>query len=40
MYPNSNKVKAIIQKLREIFRENKNLDSYNLITKLNPTIRG
>ena len=40
MYPEKKKVRAIIHKLRETFRENTNLDSYNLIAKLNPIIRG
>lgn len=40
MYPNPAKVKGVISQLREIFRESTNLDSYNLIAKLNPVIRG
>jgi hypothetical protein len=39
MYPMKSRVKEITRKLREVFRKNYNLNSYNLITLLNPTIK-
>jgi len=40
MYPNKKKVSGIILKLREIFRKSSNLTAYELISILNPIIRG
>lgn len=40
MYPDIKKVRSIIARLRKIYRENTNNNSYNLIAKLNPIIRG
>jgi len=39
LYPNKNKTLGIINKLKEIFKASQNIDAYNLIAKLNPTIR-
>jgi len=40
MYPNKNKVKEIINKLKETFKKNYNKSAYELISTLNPIIRG
>lgn len=40
LYPNKNKVLAIIKKIKTIFYSSQNSDGYNLIAKLNPVIRG
>jgi hypothetical protein len=40
LYPNKDKTLGIISKLKEIFKASQNLDAYNLIAQLNPTIRG
>jgi RNA-directed DNA polymerase len=40
LYPNKNKVLAIIKKIKSIFDSSQNSDAYNLIVKLNPLIRG
>lgn len=40
LYPNKNKVLNIIKKMKSIFDAEQNSDAYNLITKLNPIIRG
>jgi RNA-directed DNA polymerase len=40
LYPNKNKVLAIIKKIKTIFNTSQNSDAYNLIAKLNPIIRG
>jgi hypothetical protein len=40
LYPNKEKVKAIRAKLRREFRVNQNLTAYELISKLNPIIKG
>ena len=40
LFPNKDKVKVIIKKLRLIFRLSQNLTAYELISKLNPIIRG
>ena len=40
MYPQRHKVKEVIKKVRDIFRRSYNLDSYTLISQLNPIIRG
>lgn len=39
MYPNKDKLQQLIKRLRLIFRKSYNLDSYTLISKLNPIIR-
>lgn len=40
LYPQKEKVKMIIQKVRSIFRESQNSTAYELISKLNPIVRG
>ena len=40
LYPNRNKVIAFIDKLQEIFKSSQNLSAMELISKLNPIIRG
>jgi RNA-directed DNA polymerase len=40
LYPNRQKVIAHIQKLRSIFKESQNSSAMELISKLNPVIRG
>jgi RNA-directed DNA polymerase len=40
LYPNKNKVLAIIKKIKTIFDSSQNSDAYSLIAKLNPVIRG
>lgn len=40
LYPQKNKVYAIIAKLREIFRKSSNESAYTLISKINPILRG
>lgn len=40
LYPNKTKVLSFIEKLKLIFKKSMNLDAYNLITKLNPILRG
>lgn len=40
LYPNKKKVSGIIEKVREIFRTSSNLTAYELISELNPIIRG
>jgi len=40
LYPDKTKVRAIISKLRTIFISSQNLSPYELISKLNPVIRG
>jgi hypothetical protein len=39
LYPQKDKVKNIINKLRLVFKKNLNLSAYELIAKLNPIIR-
>lgn len=40
LYPNREKVKAIKTRLRNIFRSNSNISAYELVSKVNPIIRG
>jgi RNA-directed DNA polymerase len=40
LYPNKNKVLAIIKKIKTIFDSSQNSDAYNIIAKINPVIRG
>ena len=40
LYPNKLKLKAIKNKLKGIFRSSNNLSAYELISKVNPIIRG
>lgn len=40
IYPQKEKYKAFISKLRVIFDKSYNVDAYTLISKLNPIIRG
>lgn len=40
IYPNRSKVISFIHKVKDIFKNSQNLDSYNLISKLNPILRG
>ena len=40
LYPNKEKVKNFIQKLKNIYNNSLNLDAITLINKLNPIIRG
>lgn len=40
LYPNKDKLKTIKSKLREIFRASSNLSAYELVSKVNPIIRG
>lgn len=40
LYPSKKKAIELIKKIRTIFRESQNLTAYELIVKLNPTIRG
>lgn len=40
MYPNKNKVKGVIEKLKNIFTSSSNLTAYELIASVNPIIRG
>jgi hypothetical protein len=40
LYPQKDKVKNIINKLRLVFKKSLNLSAYELIEKLNPIIRG
>lgn len=39
-YPQKDKYKNLVRKIRDIFRAGNNLTSYSLIAKLNPIIRG
>lgn len=40
LYPNKHNVLTFIDKIKEIFKVSQNLDSYNLIAKLYPMIKG
>ena len=40
LYPNKEKVHDCISKIKFIIKKSNNLDAYNLITKLNPILRG
>lgn len=40
LYPNKKKLAAVKAKLKGIFRSNSNLSAYELISKVNPIIRG
>jgi len=40
LYPNKNKVKEVIRKLKMIIKKNYNSSAYELISILNPVIRG
>lgn len=40
LYPNRDKVINFINKLKEIIKSSKNLSAMELISKLNPIIRG
>ena len=40
LYPNRNKVVAFIEKIKRIFKDSQNLTAVELITKLNPILRG
>jgi hypothetical protein len=40
LYPNKKRVNGFILKLKRIFDESQNLSTMELITKLNPIIRG
>lgn len=40
LYPNKDNLLKMISQLRGIFNKSLNLDSYNLITRINPLIRG
>lgn len=40
LYPDKSKVNSLINKLKHIFKKSSNLNAYNLISKLNPCLRG
>jgi hypothetical protein len=40
LYPNQNKVREIIRKCKQIFKNSQNLSAVELISKLNPIIGG